>query len=246
MLDLLPTADAPPAELSTPIEGALSPPDVSSSQPGLSQETSSAALSDSEVAVYLTKHGVSVKADGVLAPESSLPFVLQPFTTFSHLLSRIPSLLHSSVAKFKEPSPIQACTWPAALQDRDVIGIAETGSGKTLAFGIPAVAKVASSLGTSNIPMNGEKEGKKKAKNGKGKKKISVLVLAPTRELAIQTHDTLTALGNPFGLTSVALYGGVPKDGQKAALRESGAAFVVGTPGRILDLMNEGACDLSG
>ena len=72
------------------------------------------------------------------------------------------------------------------------------------------------------------------------------MVLAPTRELAIQTHDTLTALGNSFGLTSVALYGGVPKDGQKAALRESGAAFVVGTPGRILDLMNEGACDLSG
>ena len=73
-----------------------------------------------------------------------------------------------------------------------------------------------------------------------------MLVLAPTRELAIQTHETLVGLGKPFGLSSVALYGGVPKEGQKSALKESGAAFIAGTPGRILDLVNEGACDLSG
>lgn len=204
-----------------------------------------ASLSDADVAAYLTKHGVRVQADSNRAPESPLAEVLKPFMAFSALLPRIPQLLHSSVETFKEPSPIQACCWPAAMQGRDVIGIAETGSGKTLAFGIPAVSPVAQALSSSSSgDASGATDGKRKSKK-KGRK-ISVLVLAPTRELAIQTHDTLSALGKPFDLTSVALYGGVPKDGQKAALKEHGAAFVVGTPGRILDLVNEGACDLSG
>lgn len=79
---------------------------------------------------------------------------------------------------------------------------------------------------------------------------MTVLVVAPTRELAIQTHDTLHALGEPFGISSVCIYGGVDKEPQKRALR--GAAndgktlrIVVGTPGRILDLMNEGVLDIS-
>ena len=83
---------------------------------------------------------------------------------------------------------------------------------------------------------------------------MSVLVLAPTRELAIQTHETLEKLGAPFGIASVAVYGGVDKGPQIKALKnmnkEKGSAgmvtrIVVGTPGRILDLANEGACDLS-
>ena len=73
-----------------------------------------------------------------------------------------------------------------------------------------------------------------------------MLVLAPTRELAIQTHETFSQLGEPHGLKSVALFGGVDKAPQRRALNEEGATMVVGTPGRILDLINEGACDLSG
>lgn len=80
-----------------------------------------------------------------------------------------------------------------------------------------------------------------------------MLVVAPTRELAIQTHDTLSALGKPFGIASVAVFGGVPKDPQIKMLKNASKAkdgmvtrIVVGTPGRILDLMQEGACDLSG
>ena len=85
--------------------------------------------------------------------------------------------------------------------------------------------------------------------------------MAPTRELAIQTHDTLFALGEPFGIKSVAVFGGVDKASQIQALRSSastankkskqrqgdsgGAKIVVGTPGRILDLVNDGVCDLS-
>lgn len=109
-------------------------------------------------------------------------------------------------------------------------------SGKTLAFGIPALVKLL----------------KNPAPSGKSKSTISVLVVAPTRELAIQTHDTLSALGKPFGIASVAVFGGVPKDPQVRMLKNANKAkdgmttrIIVGTPGRLLDLMQEGACDLS-
>jgi ATP-dependent RNA helicase DBP3 len=85
---------------------------------------------------------------------------------------------------------------------------------------------------------------------------ISVLVVAPTRELALQTHETLSTLGAPLGIASVAVFGGVPKEPQVRMLRNMNKAtvgmgkattrIVVGTPGRILDLVQEGACDLSG
>jgi ATP-dependent RNA helicase DBP3 len=160
--------------------------------------------------------------------------------------------LTAAFKTFKEPSPIQACTWPPALAGKDVVGIAETGrsvttllsskrpltwiySGKTLAFGIPALnALINSSTSTSS--------------------NITTLVVAPTRELAIQTHDALSGLGKTFGIASVAIFGGVPKDGQirmlKASLKQGSdgllTRIVVGTPGRILDLMNDGALNLSG
>jgi len=77
--------------------------------------------------------------------------------------------------------------------------------------------------------------------------------VAPTRELALQTHDTLTSLGAPFGIASVAVFGGVPKEPQVKMLKNASKGkdgmttkIIVGTPGRILDLMQEGACDLSG
>ena len=82
---------------------------------------------------------------------------------------------------------------------------------------------------------------------------MSVLVVAPTRELAIQTHETLSALGKPFGIASVAVFGGVPKEPQVKMLRNASKGkdgmvtrIIVGTPGRILDLVQEGVCDLSG
>lgn len=109
-------------------------------------------------------------------------------------------------------------------------------SGKTLAFGIPALNRLIQS---------------KNSNTGKSST-VSVLVVAPTRELAIQTHDTLSALGKPFHIASVAVFGGVPKEPQVKMLKNVNKAkdgmttrIIVGTPGRILDLMQEGACDLS-
>ena len=110
-------------------------------------------------------------------------------------------------------------------------------SGKTLAFGLPALSR----LITSPTPSS---------KKNKGTTTVSVLVVAPTRELAIQTHDTLSALGEPFGIASVAVFGGVDKAPQVKTLKNANkdgktTRIIVGTPGRILDLVNDGACDLS-
>lgn len=113
-------------------------------------------------------------------------------------------------------------------------------SGKTLAFGVPAVSKLVGSMG-----VEGTFKPSKKSKGKKSSKSVQILAVAPTRELAIQTHDTFSELGKPFGLTSVAVFGGVDKGPQRLALREASAAMVVGTPGRILDLIDEGVLDLS-
>ena len=108
-------------------------------------------------------------------------------------------------------------------------------SGKTLAFGLPALARLLKT--------------QKAAKKQKGST-VSVLGVAPTRELAIQTHETLEKLGEPFGIASVAVFGGVDKGPQIKTLKNANkdgktTRIIVGTPGRILDLVNDGACDLS-
>ena len=98
-------------------------------------------------------------------------------------------------------------------------------SGKTLAFGIPAISRLTGSPKSSGI---------------------QVLVMSPTRELAIQTQETLFDIGKPYGIQSVAVFGGLDKSAQIKALKNKKAKIVVGTPGRIMDLVNDGALDLSG
>ncbi|KAF7306369.1 hypothetical protein MIND_00428100 [Mycena indigotica] len=193
-----------------------------------SSSTSAAPPPTSEAAAaFLKKHSITITTPPV---HTALP----PVTAFPQLA--IPDALRTSFEGFKEPTPIQACAWPHALLGRDVVGIAETGSGKTLAFGIPALARL---LSSPPPPKTG------------GTSTVSVLVVAPTRELALQTQETLAALGAPLGIGSVAVFGGVPKEGQIKQLRNLHKAatttrVIVGTPGRILDLVQEGVCDLSG
>lgn len=103
-----------------------------------------------------------------------------------------------------------------------------------MGFGLPALAHITRQADSST-------------KDAKGKKRhVTVLVVAPTRELALQTHETMEAVGAPFGIKSVCVFGGVDKVPQKKALANKDFRIVVGTPGRLLDLANEGACDLSG
>ena len=135
----------------------------------------------------------------------------------------------SCTTAFAKPTAIQAQCWPVIMSGRDVIGVAETGSGKTLAFFLPAMMHCAAQGG------GGGRAGG-----------VRVLVLAPTRELAMQSEAVCKDAGAKMGLSSICIYGGVPKPPQKAAIRD-GAAVVVATPGRLLDLsVNDGACPLGG
>ncbi|WWC73430.1 uncharacterized protein I206_107398 [Kwoniella pini CBS 10737] len=127
--------------------------------------------------------------------------------------------------KFEKPTPIQSCSWPALLSGKDLIGIAETGSGKTLAFGVPGLQHV------FTLPST--------------KKGIAMLVLAPTRELAQQSHDTISEFGKLVGTNSVCLFGGVGKYEQINILKDKKTKIVVATPGRCLDLADSGDLDLS-
>ncbi|XP_051202802.1 DEAD-box ATP-dependent RNA helicase 5 [Lolium perenne] len=129
---------------------------------------------------------------------------------------------------FDKPSPIQALAWPYLLDGRDFIGIAATGSGKTIAFGVPALMHVR----------------KKLAEKGAKKGMPRCLMLAPTRELAQQIADVLTEAGAPCGINSVCLYGGTSKGPQISALK-SGVEIVIGTPGRMKDLIEMGICRLN-
>jgi ATP-dependent RNA helicase DBP3 len=105
------------------------------------------------------------------------------------------------------------------------VGIAATGSGKTIAFGLPGIVHVA-------------------ARGVAQPKKPFMLVLAPTRELAVQTQQVCEAAGKCVNVRSVCVFGGVSKEPQQKALR-MGVEIVVATPGRLMDLMKDGCVDLS-
>ncbi len=123
---------------------------------------------------------------------------------------------------YETPSPIQAATIPAMLQGRDVLGQAQTGTGKTGAFALPVL---------SNIDLSATKP--------------QVLVLAPTRELAIQVAEAFqTYSASMPGFRVLPVYGGQPYGQQLSALRR-GVHVVVGTPGRVIDHLDRGTLDLS-
>ncbi|MFC3931973.1 DEAD/DEAH box helicase [Streptococcus dentapri] len=124
-------------------------------------------------------------------------------------------------AGFVEPSPIQELTIPLALEGKDVIGQAQTGTGKTAAFGLPTLNKI-----DVTNPI------------------IQALVIAPTRELAVQSQEELFRFGREKGVKVRSVYGGSSIEKQIKALR-SGAHIVVGTPGRLLDLIKRKALKLN-
>ncbi|MDI6758230.1 MAG: DEAD/DEAH box helicase [Candidatus Omnitrophota bacterium] len=115
--------------------------------------------------------------------------------------------------KFKIPTPIQFKAIPLAIEGRDVIGIAQTGTGKTHAFAIPMVQRLARMKGVG-------------------------LVIAPTRELAIQIDDAFQGIAQSFGMKTVCLIGGAPMPGQIQALRKN-PRIVIATPGRLIDHMSQ-------
>lgn len=127
------------------------------------------------------------------------------------------------------PFPIQAATIPDVLKGMDVLGRGKTGSGKTIAFGAPMVERLMENFG---------------AKGRKPGRKPRALILAPTRELALQIDRTIQPIARSVGLFTTQIYGGVPQHRQVTALQR-GVDIVIGTPGRIEDLIDQGRLDLS-
>ncbi|MCX7522993.1 DEAD/DEAH box helicase [Microbacterium sp. STN6] len=132
------------------------------------------------------------------------------------------------------PFPIQAATIPDVLAGKDVLGRGRTGSGKTIAFGAPLVERLMALWAA---------QGKSGGKRQLGRKPRA-LILAPTRELALQIDRTVQPIARSVGLFTTQIYGGVPQHRQVGALQR-GVDIVIGTPGRIEDLIEQGRLDLS-
>ncbi|KAE8724210.1 DEAD-box ATP-dependent RNA helicase 40 [Hibiscus syriacus] len=156
---------------------------------------------------YCKQHEVTATGDSVPAP-----FIRFEDTGFPPEILRE---IHS--AGFSSPTPIQAQTWPIALQSRDIVAIAKTGSGKTLGYLIPAFMLL-------------------RQRRNNSLKGPTVLVLAPTRELATQIQVEVIKFGQSSRVSSTCLYGGAPKANQLKEL-DRGADIVVATPGRLNDIL---------
>ncbi|MBC8060640.1 MAG: DEAD/DEAH box helicase [Clostridiaceae bacterium] len=128
---------------------------------------------------------------------------------------------------YVEATPIQEQTIPPILQRKDVLGCAQTGTGKTAAFAIPIL----------QLLFN-------EKKNETGDKSIKALLLAPTRELAIQIGESFIAYGKHTGIRTTVIFGGVAQGPQTHAIR-SGVDILVATPGRLIDLINQKIINLS-
>jgi ATP-dependent RNA helicase DDX5/DBP2 len=126
---------------------------------------------------------------------------------------------------FPAPTAIQSQGWPMALSGRDVVGIAETGSGKTLTYCLPAIVHINAQplLAPGDGPI--------------------VLVLAPTRELAVQIQQEITKFGKSSRIRNTCVYGGVPKGPQIRDLQR-GVEVCIATPGRLIDMLESGKTNL--
>lgn len=143
--------------------------------------------------------------------------------SFSELGLSEPVLAAVQEAGYECPSPIQAASIPPLLKGRDILGQAQTGTGKTAAFALPLLSRLTTS-----------------------QKGLQVLVLAPTRELALQVAESCQSYAAKMkDFNVLAIYGGASYEVQIRALKR-GAQLVVGTPGRVMDLIRRGKLDLSG
>ena len=128
---------------------------------------------------------------------------------------------------YTTPTPIQQQAIPVLLQQKDLLGCAQTGTGKTAAFAIPILQLLDAQRKQNNLQQS----------------TIKALVLTPTRELAIQIEESFRAYGRHLGLKPLVIFGGVSQQPQTEALRR-GIDILIATPGRLLDLMNQGFINL--
>jgi ATP-dependent RNA helicase RhlE len=145
-------------------------------------------------------------------------------------------------------TPIQLQAIPAMLAGRDLMGCAQTGTGKTAAFALPTLQRLSTSvspaLAANSRPRNGKRNGKQRDSFPRADRRpIRSLILAPTRELAAQIGASFATYGRFSGLRYAVVYGGVGQGPQVRAL-QNGVDILVATPGRLLDLMEQGHINL--
>ncbi|SMR45775.1 unnamed protein product [Zymoseptoria tritici ST99CH_1E4] len=151
--------------------------------------------------------------------------VPKPVETFDE--AGFPNYVMSEVKAqgFEKPTAIQSQGWPMSLSGRDVVGVAETGSGKTLTYTLPAIVHI------NAQPLLAQGDGP------------IVLILAPTRELAVQIQEEVSKFGKSSRIRNTCVYGGVPKGGQIRDLSR-GVEVVIATPGRLIDMLESGKTNL--
>jgi len=142
--------------------------------------------------------------------------------TFKELKIIEPIQKALSAEGYTHPTPIQAQSIPILLRGKDLLGCAQTGTGKTAAFAIPILQHIFNKIEYSS-----------------GKRKIKALIVTPTRELAIQIADSFTAYGKFTGIKNTVIFGGVKQGAQTRELNR-GVDILVATPGRLLDLTQQG------
>ena len=152
-------------------------------------------------------------------------FIFVPSITFAKLGLAEPFLRALDRERFLEPTPIQTSAIPPLLAGRDLLGVAQTGTGKTAAFALPMLQHLSGRLATAH------------------RYGTRALIVAPTRELALQIEESLHRLGGDRKRRIVAILGGLSRSAQVQRMR-AGADIVVGTPGRICDLMATGELKL--
>lgn len=152
----------------------------------------------------------------------------QPMETFESTPFSPKTLSVFTQAGYTAPTVTQALAWPIALSGTNIVSVAKTGSGKTLGFLLPVFQALQA-----------------RPDQGRGPKAPALLVMAPTRELACQIEVEASKFGRPLGLRSACVYGGAPKSLQIRQIRD-GVDVIIGTPGRLQDLMDMGVLSLQG
>lgn len=174
-----------------------------------------AARSPGEVDLWRKEHKVTVAGRGVPKPVETFDEASFP----DYVMKEVKAM------GFTAPTAIQSQGWPMALSGRDVVGIAETGSGKTLTYSLPAIVHINAQplLSPGDGPI--------------------VLVLAPTRELAVQIQQEMTKFGKSSRIRNTCVYGGVPR-GQQIRDLARGVEICIATPGRLIDMLESGKTNL--
>jgi len=174
-----------------------------------------AARSQAEVDAFRKEHQITIRGRDVPKPVTSFDEAGFPAYVMSEVKAQ----------GFSKPTAIQSQGWPMALSGRDVVGIAETGSGKTLTYCLPAIVHINAQplLAPGDGPI--------------------VLILAPTRELAVQIQQEISKFGKSSRIRNTCVYGGVPKGGQIRDLAR-GVEVCIATPGRLIDMLEAGKTNL--